>query len=67
MYWCYSEVIIQPVFGFPMKFLVLNTWALYLFKYRQPGFYDEQVGQTIKISRLSHFISEPFSALGVLC
>ncbi len=67
MYWCQSEVIIQPGFVFHMKFLVLNTWTLYLFKCRRPGVYDVHVGQTIKISRLSHFISGQFSALGVLC
>lgn len=37
-----------------------------LSKYRQPGVYDVHVGQTIKISRLSNFISELFSALGIL-
>ena len=37
-----------------------------LFKYRQPGVYDVHVGQTINISRLSNFISELFSALGIL-
>lgn len=47
MYWCHSGVIIQP----GVKYL--DT----LFKYMRPGVYDVHVGQTIKISRLSHFIS----------